>query len=50
MSEMNEMQVTYQLKEKKDLFSVAYAVYSNRDRILIRQPKLPVRDPALIWI
>ena len=40
MSEMNEMQVTYQLKEKKNLFSVAYAIYSNRDRILQKHDKV----------
>ena len=40
MSEKREMQVTYQLKKKKDLFSVAYAVYSNRDRILQKRDKV----------
>ena len=40
MSEMNEMQVTYRLKEKKNLFSVAYAIYSNRDRILQKHDKV----------
>ncbi len=40
MSDNRQMQVTYRLKEKKKLFSVAYAIYSNRDRILQKQDKV----------
>lgn len=40
MSDNRQMQVTYRLKEKKKLFSVAYAIYSNRDRILKKQDKV----------
>ena len=37
---MNEKTLNYQLNNKKQLFSVAYAVYSNRDRLLQKHDKV----------
>lgn len=40
MSQNNQTQVVYKLQNKQRLFSIAYAIYSNRDRLLQKHDKV----------
>lgn len=40
MSESKQMQVKYSLRDKERLFSIAYAIYNNRERLLQKGDKV----------